>query len=194
MNPIFPSCMRKGPDGSILVFERMHKNIKQLRYSEGQFHLIKQLSTKFETIRSLCYSDSSGIVTVVKSEPEKNFLMGQVVWQHKETIAGIDLSMGNVVWQHDKELQLDSSTQSVNRIQDTLTLPDGRVCIVTYDAIFCSGSNGWNNFAQVTRLGRSRLYLGSRKCQLGLPTWKPADIVHSLRCRDICLRDTISSP
>ena len=119
--PISPSSMCKGPDGSILVFERMHKNIKQLRYSEGQFHLMKQLSTKFETIRNLCYSDTSDIVTVVKN--------------NKKTIAGIDFSKGKIVWQHNKELQLGSSTQSLNRIQDTLRLPDGRVCIVTHDAI-----------------------------------------------------------
>ena len=121
--PIFPSCMCKGPDGSILVFERLKKSIKQLRYYEGQFHPIKQFSTKFEAINSLCYSRLSDIVTVVKG--------------NAKAIAGIDFSMEKVVWQNKAlVLELGSFSQPLNRIQDTLTLPDGRVCIISYDAIY----------------------------------------------------------
>ena len=121
--PIFPRCMCKGPDGSILVFKRLQKSITQLHYYNGQFHPINQFPTKFEAVNSLCYSHISGIVTIVK---------GNV-----KAVAGIDLSMEKAVWQNKAfALELGSFSQPLNRIQDILTLSDGRTCVVTYDAIY----------------------------------------------------------
>ena len=112
---ISANAMCKGPDGTILVLHWEQKGIKQFRFSQGQFHLVKQFPMEFADAHSLCYSGQFAILL------------------HKDTktFTGINLATGEVVWQK-TEIQFSSS----NKFRDILTLPDGRICIFTNKEIF----------------------------------------------------------
>ena len=93
----------------------------QLLYSEGQIHLAKELSLELEGVRNLCYSEKHGIAIALRYD--------------RKAITGIDLVTTKVSWQR-AEIPFGSASEFLNEFRNSLTLPDGRVCIFTYMDIF----------------------------------------------------------
>ena len=93
---VSPKSMCKGPNGTILVFDRIQKNIKQLHFSQGQLHLAEQFSAELKEVCGLCYSDKLGLAILLHCDGK--------------AITGISLATGKIALQH-TEIRLGSSPQ-----------------------------------------------------------------------------------
>ena len=114
---ISPTTMCKGPDGSILVFDEEKKSVLQMDRAGIKFHT--SYSFGRENVFKMGYSDG----TVVILEGDRNVL------------TGVRLETGLVAWQI-KDIQFGPQSQDVNNLQNTLTLPDERICVFSNRKLF----------------------------------------------------------
>ena len=111
---IRPHCLFKGPEETVLVFDKENSSILKMNQSEGQFRLLGHIKVVLEDVQGLCYCSRYDIVIALHSDGKG--------------ITGIQLATGQVAWQH-SEIQFDSSPCVVDQINGIVTLPDDRVCL-----------------------------------------------------------------
>ena len=148
---VSPKSMCKGPDGTILVFDRIQKNIKQLRFSKGQLHLAEQFSAELEEVCGLCHSDKLGLAILLHCDGK--------------AITGISLATGKIAWQH-TEIRLGSSPQGLN-LYDGVMLPDGTVCVFSYREIFALDPMDGTILCQLLDLKDKDIIWAVTACQKG---------------------------
>ena len=148
---VSPKSMCKRPDGTILVFDRIQKDIKQLSFSRAQLHLAAQFSAQLEDVCGLCYSDKLGLAILLHSDGK--------------AVTGINLATGKIAWQH-TEIRLGSSPLGFTPY-DVVMLPDGMVCAFSYKEIFALDPTNGTILYQLLDLKDKNITWAVATCEKG---------------------------